>query len=95
MKFGGDVSITSAALSGNGNIYLWCDLIGSSLTIDKPNNFYVVGKTPQTLSCSGANFNNITISNNSRSGVKFSSSVNCYGEYNANGSNVLGTVTQK
>lgn len=95
LKFGGDVSITSAALSGNGNIYLWCDLIGSSLTIDKPNNFYVVGKTPQTLSCSGANFNNITISNNSRSGVKFSSSVNCYGEYNANGSNVLGTVTQK
>ena len=91
----GDMSLKSTTLSGDGTISLRGDLYCSSVKINQPNSFKIIGKTPQTISVSGANFKNLYILNPSRGGVSFSSSVNCYGEYNKNDSNVSGTVTQK
>ncbi len=95
LTFGSDVALTSTRLSGSGTINLKGDLYGYSLTLNQPTNVNIIGKTPQIISCSGANFYNLNISNSSRKGVTFSSSVNCYGEYNKNDSNVSGTVIQK
>ncbi len=95
LTLGSDAVMNSTKLSGSGTINIKGDLYGSSLTVNKPENVNIIGKTPQIISCSGANFNNLNLLNNSRKGITFSSSVNCYGEYNKNDSNVSGTVTQK
>lgn len=95
LTLGSDVVIDSTNLSGSGTVNINGDLYGNYLTINKPENVNVTGKTPQIISCGGANFSNLNILNNSRKGVTFSSSVNCYGEYNKNDSNVSGTVIQK
>ena len=93
--FGSDTAISSAKLSGTGTITVKGDLYGSSLTVNKPQNVNIVGKTPQIISASGASFYNLNISNTSRSGVKFENTVYYYGDYNANGSKVTGTVTAR
>lgn len=95
LTLGSDAVMNSTKLNGSGTINIKGDLYGNSLTLNNPKNVNIIGKTPQIISCSGANFNNLYISNNSHGGVKFSSSVNCYGKYNPNNSNVSGTVTQK
>jgi len=92
---GSDAVLNSIKLSGSGTVNIKGDLYGTSLTINKPQNVNIIGKTPQVISVSGANFNNLNILNPSRGGVKFSSSVYYYGEYNPNSSNVSGTVTKK
>ena len=95
LLLGSDSVLTSTKLSGSGIISVKGDLYGSSLTINQPNTFEIIGKTPQIISCSNADFYNLNILNNSRKGVTFSNSVNYYGDYNKNDSNVTGTVTQK
>ena len=95
LTLGSDAVINSTKLSGVGTVNINGDLYGSSLTINKPENVNIIGKTPQIISCSGANFNNLNILNSSRKGITFSSSVNCYGQYNTNNSNISGTVKQK
>ena len=93
--FGSDTSISSTKLSGSGTITIKGDMYGSSLTVNQPQNFNIVGKTPQIISVSGANFYNLNVSNTSRSGVKFENTVYYYGEYKTNGSKVTGTVTAR
>lgn len=95
LVWGGDVSLTSTTLSGNGTISLLGDLNGQSLNINKPQNFKIIGKLPQKISAYGANFENLTIYNPTKGGVAFSDMVNCYGIYNSNGSQVSGTVVEK
>ena len=92
---GSDAVINSTKISGTGTINIKGDLYGNSLTVNKPQNVNIIGKTPQIISCSGASFNNLNILNPSRGGVKFNGSVYYYGEYNPNSSNVSGTVTKK
>ena len=93
--FGGDAYFSSTKLTGDGEIVFNGDLIGSSLTVDKPGLVTLSGKAPQTVTASGANFNDLVISNPSRRGVTFPSTVYCYGDYTVNGSVVSGTVKQK
>lgn len=95
LRFGGDASLSSVTLSGGGGITVCSDLLGSSLTIDRPQNFFITGKTPQYLQCSGAKFENLSVENPCRGGVRFDGSVTCYGTLETGNTKITGTITQK
>lgn len=89
----GDAKLTSSTIGGNGTINFMGDVNSSSCTWNKPNVSFC-GKTPQTVSGSVISVNNLTISNTSKSGITFSTTVNYYGEYTEdtsviNGSNYI------
>ena len=95
LKFGGDISLSSTKISGSGTVTVNADIYGSSLTIDKPKNFNITGKTPQIIQCSGANLNNLNISNTSKQGVEISGTIYYYGTYSDNGCKIAGTITKR
>ena len=95
LHFMGDTSLTSTNISGNGTVTINADLYGSSLTINKPQNFNITGKTPQIIECGGANFDNLNIFNPCVSGVTFSDTVYCYGTLTTNDTKIKGTITTK
>lgn len=76
----GDAKLTLSTIGGNGTINFMGDVNSSSCTWNKPNVSFC-GKTPQTVSGSAISVNNLTISNTSKSGITFSTTVNYYGEY--------------
>lgn len=85
----GDAKITSATVNANGNITFKGDLNVSSGTWNNPNISFI-SKLPQSFSGSSINVNNLTLDNNSKSGITFNSKVNYYGEYIPNSSVIVG-----
>jgi len=96
LRFGGDVSISSATLTGSGTMYLRGDLYSSSLTINRFGTLNLNGLLPQKLSCSSSpTFDNIIISNPSRGGVTFNNTFYYYETYEKGENTVSGTVSHK
>ncbi len=95
LTFGSDVSISSSTITGSGTVNVNGDFYCNSVTINKPKNFIIRGKTPQVITCSGASFDNLNVSNSCRAGVTFQNTVYYYGSYDKGTSNVSGTVTKK
>ena len=73
-----DAVLSSATVSGSGTLEFKGDLYSTSCTYNKPD-ILLSGIVPQKISGSTYNFNNITVTNASPSGVTVESSVNCYG----------------
>ncbi len=93
--FGSDTAISSGTILGIGTITLNGDFYASSVNLNKPKSVNIIGKTPQVITCSNMNFDNLNIDNTCRGGVTFNSAAYCYGELNTNNSKIIGTVTQK
>ena len=79
----GDAKMSSASVSGTGLITFRGDLNVSSGTWNKPNIAFD-SKFYQSVGGSTINVNNLTISNSAKSGISFSSGINCYGELTEN-----------
>lgn len=92
--FGGDVSLTSTKLSGNGEYILLGDLYLSSASVNKPNVFTISGGTPQKLCGGTMNFNNLNLANTSKSGIAFGSDANYIGELTNDNTKISGTITK-
>ncbi len=73
-----DSVLSSAKVGGNGTIEFKGDLYSTSCTYNKPDILFS-GIVPQTISGSTYNFNNISVTNTSHSGVTVASTVNYYG----------------
>lgn len=96
LRFGGDTSISSATLTGSGTMYLRGDLYSSSLTVNRLGKLVLNGLLPQKLSCSSSpTFDNIIVSNPSRSGVTFNNTFYYYETYEYGINTVSGTVSHK
>lgn len=79
----GDAKMSSASVSGAGLMTFRGDLDVSSGTWDRPNIAFD-SRISQSVGGSAINVNNLTISNSARSGIRFSSAINCYGELTEN-----------
>ena len=75
--------MSRASVSGAGLITFRGDLNVSSGTWNKPNIAFD-SKVHQSVRGSAINVNNLTISNSAKSGISFSSGINCYGELTEN-----------
>ena len=73
-----DSVLSSATVGGSGTIEFKGDLYSTSCTYNKPDILFS-GIVPQKISGSTYNFNNISVTNTSPSGVTFASTVNYYG----------------
>lgn len=76
----GDAMISSSTVNATGLMSFMGDLDVSSGTWNKPNVSFN-GKVPQTVNGSSFNVNDLTVSNKSKTGIKFYSNINCYGKY--------------
>lgn len=76
----GDAMISSSTVNAIGLMSFMGDLDVSSGTWNKPNVSFN-GKVPQTVNGSSFNVNDLTVSNKSKTGIKFYSNINCYGKY--------------
>lgn len=85
----GDAEIINSTVNSSGTITFKGDLKVSFGTWNNPNISFV-SKLPQSFSGSSINVNNLTIDNNSKSGITFDSKVNYYGEYIPNSSVIVG-----
>lgn len=76
----GDAMISSSTVNATGLMSFMGDLDVSSGTWNKPNVSFN-GKVPQTVNGSAFSVNDLTVSNKSKTGIKFYSNINCYGKY--------------
>lgn len=79
----GDAKMSSASVSGTGLITFRGDLNVNSGIWDKPNIAFD-SKVHQSVGGSTINVNDLLISNSAKSGISFSSGINCYGELTEN-----------
>lgn len=76
----GDAMISSSTVNAIGLMSFMGDLDVSSGTWNKPNVSFN-GKVPQTVNGSAFSVNDLTVSNKSKTGIKFYSNINYYGKY--------------
>ena len=89
MVIKGDAKISSSIINGPGILTFKGDLITSSGTWNKPDIAFI-SKLPQVISGSAVTADDLTLNNESKSGVTLKSTVNYYGEINKNASSIDG-----